>query len=46
MKTKERVPLIIEKLRQAYPTARCELEFENPFQLLVATILSAHPRFI
>ena len=41
MKTKERVPLIIEKLRQAYPTARCELEFENPFQLLVATILSA-----
>ena len=41
MKTKERVPLIIEKLRQAYPTAHCELEFENPFQLLVATILSA-----
>ena len=41
MKTKERVPLIIEKLRQAYPTARCELEFESPFQLLVATILSA-----
>ena len=41
MKTKERIPLIIEKLRQAYPTAHCELEFENPFQLLVATILSA-----
>jgi endonuclease-3 len=41
MKTKERIPLIIEKLRQAYPTAHCELEFESPFQLLVATILSA-----
>lgn len=41
MKTKERVPLIIEKLRRAYPAARCELEFESPFQLLVATILSA-----
>jgi endonuclease-3 len=41
MKTKERIPLIIEKLRQTYPTAHCELEFESPFQLLVATILSA-----
>jgi endonuclease-3 len=41
MKAKERLPLIIEKLRQAYPTAHCELEFESPFQLLVATILSA-----
>jgi endonuclease III len=41
MKAKERLPLIIEKLRQAYPTAQCELEFESPFQLLVATILSA-----
>jgi endonuclease-3 len=41
MKTRERVPLIIEKLRRTYPAARCELEFENPFQLLVATILSA-----
>ena len=26
---------------QAYPDARCELDFENPFQLLVATVLSA-----
>jgi len=41
MKTKERIPLIIDKLRQTYPTAHCELEFESPFQLLVATILSA-----
>jgi endonuclease-3 len=28
-------------LAQAYPDARCELNFGNPFQLLVATVLSA-----
>jgi endonuclease-3 len=28
-------------LRAAYPDARCALEFKNPLQLLVATILSA-----
>jgi endonuclease III len=28
-------------LALAYPTARCELDFRNPFELLVATILSA-----
>jgi endonuclease-3 len=28
-------------LRQTYPQARCALHFANPFQLLVATILSA-----
>jgi len=28
-------------LAQRYPDAHCELDFENPFQLLVATILSA-----
>ena len=28
-------------LRDTYPDARCELDFENPFQLLVATVLSA-----
>ena len=32
---------IIGKLRQAYPDAKCALEHEGPFQLLVATILSA-----
>lgn len=30
-----------EGLRAAYPDARCALHFENPFELLVATILSA-----
>lgn len=28
-------------LRQTYPEARCELDFADPFQLLVATVLSA-----
>lgn len=32
---------IIELLMAEYPDAKCELEHENPFQLLVATILSA-----
>ncbi len=28
-------------LAQTYPDARCELDFENPFELLVVTVLSA-----
>ncbi len=28
-------------LAEVYPNARCELDFETPFQLLVATVLSA-----
>ena len=28
-------------LAQAYPEARCELDFATPFELLVATVLSA-----
>lgn len=28
-------------LAETYPDARCELDFENPLQLLVATVLSA-----
>lgn len=38
---KKRVFKIIAKLRVAYPNAKCALDFSNPFQLLVATILSA-----
>ncbi|MBV9391124.1 MAG: endonuclease III [Verrucomicrobia bacterium] len=41
MKLKERVTAIMAKLRETYPEAHCELEFATPFQLLVATILSA-----
>jgi len=36
-----RVAAILEKLNAAYPAAECELHHENPFQLLVSTILSA-----
>jgi endonuclease III len=38
---KERTMKIIAALRRTYPTAHCELNFSNPLQLLVATILSA-----
>jgi endonuclease-3 len=36
-----RTKKIIAALRQAYPTAHCELNFSNPLELLIATILSA-----
>ncbi len=36
-KTKE----ILDILKETYPDAKCELNYETPFQLLVATILSA-----
>jgi endonuclease III len=32
---------IADELERLYPDVRCELDFETPFQLLVATILSA-----
>ena len=37
----ERIGPIVEKLRQAYPDAKCSLDHANPLQLLAATILSA-----
>ena len=37
----KRVAAILAKLDEAYPAANCELKHENPFQLLIATILSA-----
>jgi endonuclease III len=37
----KRVAAILAKLDQAYPAATCELAHENPFQLLISTILSA-----
>ncbi len=36
-----RTQKILKELRRIYPDLRCALEFETPFQLLVATILSA-----
>jgi endonuclease-3 len=41
MRTKERLHHIIQRLQEVYPDAHCELDFETPLQLLVATILSA-----
>src|SRR6185503_6794156 len=35
------VPTLLERLRAAHPDAACALAHENPFQLLIATILSA-----
>jgi endonuclease-3 len=32
---------IDRRLAETYPDAQCELDFENPFQLLVVTVLSA-----
>lgn len=32
---------ILDILNQTYPDAKCELNFETPFQLLIATVLSA-----
>jgi endonuclease-3 len=37
----KRVAAILAKLAEAYPNATCELKHENPFQLLISTILSA-----
>jgi len=34
-------PRTFERLRGAHPDAHCELEHQNPFQLIVATVLSA-----
>src|ERR1700761_4830278 len=36
-----RVRAILEKLDEAYPNATCALVHDNPFQLLISTILSA-----
>jgi endonuclease-3 len=36
-----RVRAILRRLRVAYPEARCSLDFTTPWELLVATILSA-----
>jgi endonuclease-3 len=37
----KRVAAILTRLDEAYPNASCELKHENPFQLVVSTILSA-----
>ena len=41
MTTRERVFALVNHFRKVYPDAHCELDFKNPLQLLIATILSA-----
>ena len=41
MTNRERVAQLVETLPKVYPNAHCELNFRNPLELLVATILSA-----
>ncbi|MFL6569604.1 MAG: endonuclease III [Chthoniobacterales bacterium] len=41
MTTRERVAQLIQVFPEVYPGAHCELDFKNPLQLLIATILSA-----
>jgi endonuclease-3 len=38
---KVRAAKMYRALTKSYPNVRCELDFNNPFQLLVATVLSA-----
>ncbi len=41
VKTSEKIDKILEILKGMYPEAKCSLDYNNPFQLLVATRLSA-----
>jgi endonuclease-3 len=41
MTRKQRAEILIQQLPLIYPDAHCELDFKNPLELLVATILSA-----
>lgn len=41
MRLVERARAVVELLAEEYPGAECELSYEDPWQLLVATVLSA-----
>jgi endonuclease-3 len=41
MTARERVAQLVQVFPKVYPGAHCELNFKNPLQLLIATILSA-----
>jgi len=41
MTVRERVAQLVEIFPEVYPGAHCELDYKNPLQLLIATILSA-----
>ena len=38
---KKYAQVIVKKLAKAYPNAKCHLDFNNPFELLVSTVLAA-----
>jgi len=38
---KEKALAVVHELQKAYPNAKCTLDFSNPLELLVATILAA-----
>lgn len=38
---KKEIKIIVDKLMETYPDAECELKYQTPFQLLIATVLSA-----
>src|SRR5262249_46956157 len=38
---RERAGRVVRGLAKLYPEARCSLDYQNPLQLLIATILSA-----
>jgi len=40
-KEEERIGLVLERLAAHYPQARTALKYDNPYQLFVATVLSA-----
>lgn len=41
MRPTKKTTAILDRLAQMYPDARCALDHRNPFELLIATILSA-----
>ena len=41
MKKKDEAIKIIEKLKETYPDATCSLDFDTPFQMMIAVMLSA-----
>ncbi|HXO58712.1 MAG TPA: hypothetical protein VN834_02835, partial [Candidatus Acidoferrum sp.] len=41
LRARDRALLAVERLKPVYPAAVSELDHVNPFQMLIATILSA-----
>ena len=39
--TKEQIPLVIKTLQATYPTPKCGLDYQTPFELLLSLILAA-----